>query len=137
MQVMAATMPDPYLTITPGRVSGTSREWYEVASSAGDGAPAKYFPVDQPNGLAVDRYGNLFVSSTYAVRELITDTNGIAAGDSAVITIYGTMPRTDFPESVTICLSGLTFQPGTADDNTLYVMDACQGFVVALNRQRD
>jgi cysteine-rich repeat protein len=105
-----------------------------VPASSGIGAPARYFPVDEPKGLAIDHYGNLFVSSRNGVRLVYAGADGIATGDDYVTTIYGTTPRESFPMSVTKCLSGIGFEPGVADDQSLLFLDACQGFLVRLTR---
>jgi cysteine-rich repeat protein len=105
-----------------------------IPGSSGVGAPARYFPIDSPQGLAVDRYGNLFISSRDAVRVVYSGSDGVVTGDDSVDTIYGRPPRDIWPEPVTLCLTGIGVAPDSLDDSTLYVLDACQGFVVALTR---
>jgi len=97
-------------------------------SSAGDGAPANRFPVDTPGQLAVDAHGNLFVASSTTVR-LVANVDGDddADGDDTVITIYGSGPRQAFPESSSLCLTGLALV-----GDTVVVADACQGFLLEL-----
>jgi sugar lactone lactonase YvrE len=107
-----------------------------TASAAGEGAPARFFPVVGPQGLAIDRFDNLFVPSTYAIREVVAGADGLATGEDQVLTIYGKPPREDFPESATLCLSGLTFAPASSDDATLFVFDACQGYLLKLERHQ-
>jgi cysteine-rich repeat protein len=103
-------------------------------ASSGIGRPAKFFPVDEPQGLLVDRYGNLYISSRNTIRLVYAGADGLATGDDYVTTIYGTAPRDVFPMSVTKCLSGLGTEPGHEDDSVLLVLDACQGFLIRLTR---
>jgi cysteine-rich repeat protein len=100
-------------------------------SSAGEGAPARLFPVDSPHQLQVDRFGNLFVTSTTTVR-VVADTNdsGNADGGDTVLTIYGKGDRSLFPESDSLCLTTLAL----AEDDSVFVADACRGFVVQLSQ---
>jgi sugar lactone lactonase YvrE len=95
-------------------------------SSAGEGRPARRFPVNAPGQLALDAHGNLFVTSTTTVR-LVANVDGDADadGDDAVVTVYGGDARTAFPESDSRCLQALAL---VGDD--VYVADACQGFVL-------
>jgi DNA-binding beta-propeller fold protein YncE len=98
-------------------------------SSAGEGAPARLFPVNAPRQLALDGFGNLFVASTAAVR-LVANVDGDvdADGDGRVFTVFGGGARAAFPESDTFCLGALTVD---ADDR-VFAADACQGFMVEL-----
>lgn len=97
-------------------------------SSAGEGRPARLFPVNAPRGLGVDRFGNLWVTSTTTVR-LIANIDGDddADGDDLVLTPYGAGDRVDFPEADSFCLEALAVV-----DDGIYVADACQGFLVRL-----
>src|SRR5262249_23500473 len=97
---------------------------------SGEGAPAATFPVGEPRGLACDAYGNLFVTSTDAVRLLPADGDGIVDGAGPVQTIFGAPPRTAFPASVTSCLTGVA----VVDATTAWVTDACEGVLVELTR---
>lgn len=99
-------------------------------ASSGEGAPAHTFPVDAPGGLACDDDGNLFVTSTTAVRLLPARDDGIVDGGGEVQTIYGAPPRTTFPSTVTRCLSGLV----VPSETTVQVADRCTGLVVVLER---
>jgi cysteine-rich repeat protein len=101
-----------------------------TAASAGEGAPASVFPVEAPRGLAVDRFGNLFVTSTTAVRMVTSGRDGVATGEDATLIVYGRPPRAAFPESATRCLTGVTI----GADDVVYVADACQGYLLALSR---
>jgi cysteine-rich repeat protein len=98
-------------------------------SSAGEGAPARLFPVNAPRQLAMDSFGNLYVTSTTTVR-LVANVDGDADadGDDRVATIFGGGARDAFPESDAFCLHALTVD---ADDRA-FVADACQGFLVEL-----
>lgn len=101
--------------------------------SSGVGAPARFFPVDSPRGVTVDPFGNVWVTSRVSVRVISPAPGATAvtgANAESVLTVYGAPPRETFPEPVTQCLSGLTL---LADARAL-VLDACQGFVVELDR---
>jgi DNA-binding beta-propeller fold protein YncE len=100
------------------------------AASSGDGAPATAFPVDSPRGLALDKVGNLIVTSTRTVRLVTADAAGVVDGTGSVVTLYGAVPRDTFPQDSTFCLSGLEV---VADDE-LRVVDACQGYLLDLRR---
>lgn len=95
-------------------------------SVAGEGKPARAFPIDSPGQLGIDPFGNLYVTSPTVVREVtnILDDN---PDNDAVITIYGKNRQT-FPESSSFCLSGLTI-----DEDHVSVADACQDFLVTLH----
>lgn len=101
-----------------------------VPASSGEGAPARTFPVDAPRGLACDAFGNLFVTSTTAVRLLTAADTGIVDGSGGVLTIYGAPPRDTFPSAITTCLTGLAVISST----TVQVADACTGLLVELTR---
>ncbi|MDP2342196.1 MAG: hypothetical protein Q8O67_14665 [Deltaproteobacteria bacterium] len=99
-------------------------------SSGGEGSPAAGFPVDSPGQLALDSRGNLFLTSRTTVRAVVNvDGDDDADGDDRVITVFG-RERAAFPESLSLCLSGLTL----VDDERLQVADSCQGFMVELTR---
>jgi len=108
-----------------------------TAASSGEGGPARYFPVDEPVGLAVDSFGNLFVSSSTALRVVTAGADNLATGEDEVMTIYGRSPRETFPEPVTFCLAGIAVLDGSggAKDGRLYVLDACAGFMLQLDRE--
>lgn len=91
--------------------------------------PAYAFPVRSPAGLATDSFGNLYVTSSDALR-LVSAANGaFATGEDAVLTLYGAPPRESFPENTTRCLSGIHVSV-----DQIYVIDACLGSVVQLDR---
>lgn len=98
-------------------------------SSAGEGSPARLFPVDAPESLACDSNGNLYVTSRTAIRQVLAGEDGVATGDDAVRTIYGAPPANDFPEPITRCLSGLMVEA-----DRLKVIDRCQGIMIDLER---
>jgi sugar lactone lactonase YvrE len=101
-----------------------------TAGSSGVGAPARLFPVEEPLGLAVDGFGNLYVTSTVALRQVTAGVDGVASGDDEVRTIYGLAPRDTFPEDTTRCLTGVM----VSADDTLHLVDRCAGLLVALVR---
>jgi len=78
----------------------------------------------------------LFVASSTAVRLVTAGSDSLATGDDEVMTIYGRPPRDLFPESVTYCLAGIAVLDGDAGakDGRLYVLDACVGFMLQLDR---
>jgi len=96
-------------------------------SSAGEGAPARLFPVNAPRQLAMDEFGNLFVASTTTLR-LVANVDGDADadGDDRVFTIFGGGDRLSFPESDTFCLNTAAI----GEDGAVYAADACQGYMV-------
>jgi cysteine-rich repeat protein len=98
-------------------------------SSAGEGSPARLFPVNAPRQLALDRFGNLYVASTTALR-LVANVDGDddADGDDRVTTVFGGGTRETFPESVTFCLDAIV----VTDVDRVFAADACQGFMVEL-----
>ena len=96
-------------------------------SSAGEGRPARSFPVNAPCQLGLDPYGNLYVASTTTVRPVENvDGDVDADGDDRVATLFGGGARDAFPESDTFCLGALI----VADDGSIAAADACQGFAV-------
>ncbi len=102
-----------------------------VAASSGEGAPADTFPVDDPQGLACDAFGNLFVSSSTTVRFLPATDDHVVDGTGPVQTIYGAAPRDTFPALATSCLTGVA----VVDATTTWVTDRCAGLLVELWRQ--
>ena len=102
-----------------------------VAASSGEGTPADTFPVDDPQGLACDAYGNLFVSSSTTVRFLPASDEHVVDGTGPVQTIYGAAPRATFPALATSCLTGVA----VVDAATTWVTDRCAGLLVELWRQ--
>jgi cysteine-rich repeat protein len=99
-------------------------------SSAGEGSPARLFPVNAPRQLALDDFGNLYVASTTTVR-LVENVDGDddADGDDRVATIFGGGARDTFPESDTFCLHTVAVD----DMGDVYAADACQGYMVKLS----
>jgi DNA-binding beta-propeller fold protein YncE len=96
-------------------------------SSAGEGAPARQFPVNAPRQLALDVAGNLYVASATTIRQVVNvDGDADADGDDRVVTIYGGGSRVEAPESDTFCLHALVATP----TGTVYAGDACHGFLV-------
>jgi sugar lactone lactonase YvrE len=115
-----------------------------AASSGGRGAPARDFPVDAPRGLAVDGDGNLFVTSSTAIRLVQADSfvvdcavRGVADGLDQVDTIYGEPPFVG-AEQVTRCLVDIVVDPSSpAGATRLLAVDSCIGMVVQLIRTTD
>ncbi len=115
-------------------------------ASGGAGA-ASTVPVDAPQGLAVDRSGNLFVTSRNAVRFIGADTfsslcstsragTGVVDAADDAATIYGT--GTGFPDSVTRCLVDVAVDPSAPPGGAIaYGVDSCIGMVVRLKRSFD
>ena len=79
----------------------------------------------------MDTYGNLYVSSSTAVRVVMPGADAIADGGDEVLTLYGAEPRDTFPAAVTSCLAGIL-----ADGDEVVVVDACQGLLLRLDRTR-
>jgi sugar lactone lactonase YvrE len=101
-----------------------------VAASSGEGAPASSFPVEAPRGLACDGAGNIYATSSSAVRLIAADASMTVDGTGSVLTIYGKSPRTSFPSSVTRCVGGLALA-GPA----VQITDSCSGLLVELTPQ--
>jgi len=101
--------------------------------SGADGKPARYAGVDTPNSLFVDPLGNVFVTSRTRVRVVTPGANGVVDGgsDEQLLTVYGSA-RDRFPEAATACLSAIV--PGATGD-TVFVADACQGYLVQVTRR--
>lgn len=97
-------------------------------SAAGAGRPARVFAVEAPRQLAVDSFGNLFVTGKNAVR-VVADANDDpgADGEDRALTIYE-HPQ---PDRATSCLTGMAL----LDDATLSVADGCLGTLFDLTRQ--
>jgi hypothetical protein len=91
-----------------------------VPSSSGAGTPASAFPVNRPKGLACDGDGNLYVSSTDAIRQLLAR-DGVVDGTGPVRTIYQSAEHT--------CLTGVALE----GDGTLQIADQCAGVLVELS----
>lgn len=99
-----------------------------TASSAGEGAPASAFPLDDPRGLALDGFGNLFITARDVVRVVLAPDNGPPSATSEVITILGSAPRDEYPERTLRCLSA----PAIVEDARVVVADGCNGLVLEL-----
>lgn len=107
--------------------------------SSGQGQRADTLPVAAPLGLAFDRFGNLFVTSTDTVRGVSAGDDatcesgvGLATGEDTGFSVYGAPPREGYPQAFTRCLSGVAADP--IRDDRLFVTDACQGFLIELIR---
>lgn len=100
-------------------------------SSAGEGSPARIFPVDAPESIDIDRFGNLYVTSRTTVREIKNvDGDADADGDDAVITVFGAGDRLTYPESAAGCLALVAV---VDDGGGVVAVDRCQGFVVEID----
>lgn len=97
-------------------------------SNSGEGAPASIFPVRAPSDLAFDPYGNLWVTATATVRQLIA-VDGVVSGEGPVRTVYGAPPRDTYPEANTRCLDAIAFEGDRA-----WLSDACIGIIFSLER---
>jgi sugar lactone lactonase YvrE len=103
-----------------------------TASSSGEGGPSVTMPISSPRGLACDAAGNLFVTSTTAVRVVIANNDRVVDGTGVVRTVYGVATAQDeFPVSATHCLSGLEVTEG----GKVRVADACAGIMIELQRK--
>jgi sugar lactone lactonase YvrE len=102
-----------------------------TAASSGQGMPARAFPVDTPLGIGCDALGNVYVTSTNAVRLLLADDAGRVDGSGRVVTPFGDPPRTAFPASACGCLTGLV----VLDDQRIWLTDACAGMLVEMTRE--
>ncbi|MBM4281053.1 MAG: DUF4215 domain-containing protein [Deltaproteobacteria bacterium] len=102
-----------------------------AAASSGEGAPARFFPVNAPTGLDVDDAGNLYATSRDALRVVLAEDRGRVGGDDVVTTIYGAPPRATFPEPITSCLQHLRIAPAGA---SVFAVDACQELLIELVR---
>lgn len=100
-------------------------------SSAGDGGPARAFPIRSPGQLILDDHGNLIIASTTGVSVVVNGDGGSsdADGDDNVVTIFGGGARDAYPESDTFCINSLT----AVDDGRVYAADGCQGFLVEMH----
>lgn len=106
-------------------------------ANSGTGSPARFFPVKEPTGVVIDQYGNLFVSAADAIRRVAAGADNIPGPNDEVSTVYGAAPREVFPESVTRCLSDVALIEGRGGGGAdLFVLDACQGFLIRLERGR-
>jgi cysteine-rich repeat protein len=102
-------------------------------SSAGEGGPARLFPVLTPRQLAIDAFGNLYVASARTVRVIANvDDDQDADGDDRVFTVYGGGDRVNFPERDSLCIGAIAL----GDDGSVFAADSCQGFMVQLVRRR-
>jgi sugar lactone lactonase YvrE len=104
-------------------IAGTGKYGFNPApypASVGDGRRAIKATLDNPSGLAVDRYGNVFVADSYAGRVLRIDRQGI------ITTIAGGGPTSlDRGDGGQATAATLQFPLGLAFDSAgaLYVGD--------------
>lgn len=123
------------------------------SASSGEGRPARNFPVDAPQGLRLDAYGNLLVTSRTAVRVVVPGIDGVS-GSSQVLSVYGNNASVRYPENITRCVSDVVMMSiAPVDDLTqattdaeltalnsgedrLLLIDACQGMLIEVQRFR-
>ena len=99
-------------------------------SSAGEGAPARLFPIHSPRQLAMDSSGNLYVASARTLRMVANiDGDDEADGDDRVSTLFGVGDRLQFPESDSFCISALSLSAS----GDVYAADSCQGHLVRVS----
>jgi cysteine-rich repeat protein len=98
-------------------------------ASAGDGSPARAFPVHAPRGLAVDNLGDLIVTSSESLDLIVADANGAVDGNAQVVSLFGT-DGSQFPASITRCLRGVV----VASDGHLEAVDECEGNLLSFTR---
>jgi hypothetical protein len=98
-----------------------------VASSSGEGGPARAFPVDAPGALAIDDDGNLFVASTTTIRQVANvDGDDLADGGDVVRTIL----RSADVEGGLACVEAIA-----RDGDRLLAVDACRGRAFSLRSE--
>lgn len=123
------------------------------SASSGEGRPSRNFPVDSPQGLRLDAYGNLLVTSRTAVRVVVAGPDGVS-GASQVLSIYGSNAEGRYPEDITRCVSDIVmtsttprddFTQATSDEeltalnageDRMLLIDACQGMLIDVQRYR-
>ncbi len=93
----------------------------------GDGLHSRDLTVTSPSGLAIDLFGNVFVSSERAVR-LLSARNGVVDVYGPSLTIFPTAAS----EHPIECISDIAIY----DDNRLLLVD-CSGIVVQLDHRND
>jgi hypothetical protein len=101
------------------------------AIPTGDGPHAKWVSVQEPRGMAIDAFGNLFVAAGPVIWEVFAGADGVATGMDPARVIYGGPPRLDLPKSATTCLSSLALSP---NEDQLLTADLCSGFFLRLTR---
>jgi DNA-binding beta-propeller fold protein YncE len=96
------------------------------ASTAGEGRPARTFPIEDPGQLVVDAHGNLFIAAGSAVRLVANiDGDADADGDDLALTPFAGRGNDTFPDRLFRCVTGLA---DTGDG--VIVSDSCTGLVV-------
>ena len=102
-----------------------------TASVSGAGRPATEFAIASPRGLALDRFGNLFVASPTTVRVVTADGSQTAGPESAVYNIDVATRGSSAPP--TLCITDLVvYGP---DDDQIAVLDRCQGSLTEVVRR--
>jgi cysteine-rich repeat protein len=103
-----------------------------TANSSGQGGPAWLGGVNQPSQMAVDGWGNLWVTSSDAIRLVVAGSDGVAEGSGTLLTAYGGPPRDRFPASHLAGVAGLALAP---DGASVLFTDEVLNLVVRLDRQ--
>ncbi|MEM6532475.1 MAG: DUF4215 domain-containing protein [Myxococcota bacterium] len=97
-----------------------------AAASSRGGKPARDLPTNDPRGLAVDPYGNLFLATRNMVFVIEAGVDGVALGDDAVYVVDGRSGE----GSIGRCDTALAL----LDDSTLLIGDRCAGTLRRLER---
>ena len=85
--------------------------------------------LDRSIAMDVDGYGNLYVTSGVAVRQVTAGADGVAGPVDEVITLYGSLPRDTFPANITSCLTGVAVAP---EGDSVMTVDECQGVAIRI-----
>lgn len=105
-------------------------------SSAGSGAPARGYPVNHPGALALDPWGNLFVASRDAVREVANvDGDARADGDDLALTVFPQVDSTPTPQAASGFESQCIEAMMLVEDSRILVADSCGGAAFTLTRR--
>ena len=99
-------------------------------SNAGEGVPARTFPILNPGQMAMDDYGNLFVAAQNTVRQVANiDGDLDADGDDAAYTIFWPERQLGLGREAFDCIRGLSVAP----NGSVYAADSCEGVAIVLD----
>jgi len=120
---LGAVPPQSYRVIGDGQRAGTGQDVIAGSNRLSD-----------PRGLAVDDFGNLYITSgNLVVNVAVGSNNSYADETDNSLAIYGA-GTTEF-ESFTGCLTGIGIvNPGDGIQDELYVVDRCVGYMLRLQR---